>query len=195
MADTEFAHGGFGRKREAEVGEEHGGEAVHFEPVDAEAARAAARGAAEENVFGDAEFLDKRKFLGDDGEARALGIADGVEGDGAVVDAEFALVGAVRVDAGEEFDEGRLARAVFAAEGVDFAGAEVEGDVPQGGDAGEFFGQAAGFEEGLGQAPLTKVHGRIFRMGRRTRVLTHGASGPGPWSFSGATPRCGSRRR
>jgi hypothetical protein len=119
LADAEFAHGSFGGEGEAEVGEEGGGATVECEPVDAESA---ARGAAEENVFTDTEFVDQRELLGDDGDAGGLGVADGVEGDRAVVDAEFALVGAVRMDAGEELDEGRLAGAVFAAEGVNLAG-------------------------------------------------------------------------
>jgi hypothetical protein len=38
-------------------------------------------------------------------------------------------------DAGDEVDEGAFARAVFPDEGVDFAGAYIEGDVGQGTDA------------------------------------------------------------
>jgi hypothetical protein len=76
LADAEFVDGEFGGNRESEVGEEHGGAAVHFEPIDAQAERAAARGATEENVFGDAQFIDERELLGDDGDAGGLGVAD-----------------------------------------------------------------------------------------------------------------------
>jgi hypothetical protein len=145
LANAEFAHGSFGGEGEAEVGEESGGATVEREPIDAESA---ARGAAEENIFTDTEFVDQREFLGNNGDAGGLGVADGVEGDWAVVDAEFAFVGAVRMDAGEEFNEGRLAGAVFTAEGVDLARVEIEGDVAEGGDAGEAFGEGASFEEG-----------------------------------------------
>ena len=60
LADAEFVDGSFRGDGETEVGEEHGGAAVHFEPIDTEAARPAARGTAEENVFGDAQFGDER---------------------------------------------------------------------------------------------------------------------------------------
>ena len=46
---------------------------------------------------------------------------------GAAIDAQFALVAAVRVDAREQFDERGFARAVFTAECVDFPGAQPEG--------------------------------------------------------------------
>jgi hypothetical protein len=72
-----------------------------------------------------------------------------MEGDGVVINAEFSLVGSMGMNAGEELDQRGFTGAVFAAQRVDFAGAEVEGDSAQRGDAGEFFGQAPCFEERL----------------------------------------------
>ena len=87
--------------------------------------------------------------MGDDGDAGGLGVADRVEGDGVVINAEFSLVGSMGMNAGEELDQRGFTGAVFAAQRVDFAGAEVEGDSAEGGDAGKFFGQAPCFEERL----------------------------------------------
>src|ERR1019366_8597746 len=82
-----------------------------------------------------------------DGDARGLGVANVRETHGAAVDAQFALVAAVGVDASEQLDERGLARAVLAAECVDFAAAQLERHVAQRNDAGKAFGEVATCEE------------------------------------------------
>ena len=57
------------------------------------------------------------------------------------------MVPASRINAGEDFDEGGFARAVFAHEGMNFAGAEGEIDVGESQDAGESFGESADVEQ------------------------------------------------
>ena len=49
--------------------------------------------------------------------------------------------------AGDDLDQGGFARAVFADEGVDFAGAEVEGDALERLDAGEGLGNGCELKE------------------------------------------------
>lgn len=72
-----------------------------------------------------------------------------MEGDGVVINAEFSLVGSMGMNASEELDQRGFTSAVFSAQRVDFAGAEVEGDRAQRGDAGKFLNEAPCFEERL----------------------------------------------
>ena len=51
------------------------------------------------------------------------------------------------MSAGDDFDERRFARAVFADQGVNFAGAQFEGDVLERVNAGEGFGNGCELEE------------------------------------------------
>ncbi len=118
--------------------------AMKLRPVDQPAAR---RRRAKEDVFRDGHLPDEREFLVNDGESRAIGIGDPLEMGGLVADEELALISAVRVQAAQELDERRFARAVFAAKRMDFAGLQVERDIAEGGDAGEGFGDVARGEE------------------------------------------------
>ena len=62
---------------------------------------------------------------------------------------QLALVAAVRVQAAEELDQRGFARAVFAAERVDFSRPQIKGNVAQRDHAGEAFGDAARGEDRL----------------------------------------------
>ena len=59
------------------------------------------------------------------------------------------LTGVHGVDAGEDLDQGRLAGAVLAHQGVDFAGVHPEVDPVQGEDAGELLADTAHPHHGL----------------------------------------------
>ena len=133
----------------AKVGEQRSGAAVHFEPVHAQAA---ARRAAEKNVLRHTQLVDEREFLRDDRDARGLCVTDGAEDGGTTLDVELALVTAVRIDARQQLDQGRLARAVFTTECMDLAGMKLELHVLQREDAGKSLRQTAGFEERGGHA-------------------------------------------
>ena len=85
----------------------------------------------------DGQFLDQREFLIDDREPRALRVGDRAKMRGRAADFELALVAAVRMHAAEQLDQRRFARAVLAAERVDFAGTQIERNVAQRDDAGE----------------------------------------------------------
>ena len=77
-----------------------------------------------------------------------LGVGDGGELRRGTVEEEFALVAAMRMQAGEELDQGGLARAVLAAQRVDLARAQVKAHLAQRGDAGEALRDGTGFEQG-----------------------------------------------
>jgi hypothetical protein len=100
---------------------------VHAPEVDQ--AEPAAGFAAEEEIAGHAHQRDEVDLLVDGGDARLLGLQGRGEADRRAVVDDLARVRLV--DAGENFDQGRLARAVLADEGVDFPGAGCEVHVGQ----------------------------------------------------------------
>jgi len=148
FAHAEPPDGRGGIDGDAEAVEQRASVAVHARPVDEPAA---GRRGAEEDILGDGHLIDECELLIDDRDPGALGVGDAVKGRGLAVDEEFALVTAVGVQAAQELDQRGFARAVFPAERVDFAGAQVEGDVAQGDDAGEFLGdRSRGEDRGVG---------------------------------------------
>ena len=195
FADAEAGDGRGGVDGDAESLEEFVRLTVDFFPVDERRKRpkaGAARLAAEADVFGDGHFFDEGEFLVDDGEARALGVGDAVEMRGLAGDGQLAVVAAVRVEAAEELDERGFARAVFAAERVDFAGPQVEGNVAQGGHAGEAFGDAAGGEHFVGfhftaEAQRTQRGAEVFV------AVVEGGKGALPTSANSAPLRLKNR--
>ena len=106
-----------------ELCQQRGGIAVGAGPVDP---WSVASFAPEEDVFGHGHGLDEGEFLIDDGEAGAVGIGQAAEACFCAVEADFSLIGTVRVQAGEGFDEGGFSGAILSAEGVDFTRLEVE---------------------------------------------------------------------
>ncbi len=83
-------------------------------------------GCAENGVFGDGEGWDEHEVLVDHADAEGDGVGGGCDADGRVVEED--LAGVHLVEAVEDLHEGGLAGAVFAEEGVDFAGGDGEGD-------------------------------------------------------------------
>jgi hypothetical protein len=71
----------------------------------------------------------------------------GVNGDCPAVEADFAGEGAGRVDPVENLDQRRLARAVLAEKGVDFAAADTEVDAAERLDAREAFHDSRGHDD------------------------------------------------
>ena len=98
-------------------------------------AEGAPRLAAHEDVLGDGQVGEERGLLVDHGDSRVAGVGGAVEDDGLAV--EEHLTGVRSVHPGEGLDEGRLARAVLAGEGVHLAGEQLQGHVPQGAHGAE----------------------------------------------------------
>ena len=117
---------------------------VDFFAVDE--AGAPARFAAEEDIGGDVEIVENVELLMDEGDAEAHRIVDVLDLDGFVGKDDFSGVGLV--DAAEDFHQGRLASAVFAAQADDFGLADIEIDIIERDDARESFGDSAHRQEG-----------------------------------------------
>jgi hypothetical protein len=124
---------------------------LHLVPVDA---AQPPRQRAEEQVLGDRHLREQRQLLVDDGDAGALRVARRAQRRRRAIDDDRALVAAVRMHAREQFDQRRLAGAVFTAERVDFAGAQREADTVERGHAAEALDDAARLED------RGRAHGR-----------------------------------
>ncbi len=132
---------------QADAGEQVLGTQLRGGPVDgAEAAGLVA----EEQVLGDRELRDQRELLVDDHDAGLLGLLDVREADFLALEDDLAGVGAVRVDAGEDLHQGRLAGTVLAADRVDLAGTDVERDLRECLHTRELLGDRPHLEDGLG---------------------------------------------
>ena len=106
--------------------------------------------APEEDVGGDAELRDEVQLLVDDGDARPpRRRGRWRSATGRAVDPDLAVI--VGVHAGEDLHQRRLAGAVLAHQRVHLAGAEVEVDAVERGDAGEALADAARAQQ---RAPL-----------------------------------------
>jgi hypothetical protein len=81
--------------------------------------------------------------LKDDADALPTGFARVAQPNGTAMEAYFA--GVRRVNAGEQFHERRFPRAVFADDGVHFAGADFEAHVIERRDTTESFGNVRKF--------------------------------------------------
>jgi hypothetical protein len=113
---------------------------------------------------------EEGRLLVNDADAEGAGEVGGVVGDVVAVDAEGSAVWGQ--GAGDDLDECGFAGSVFADDGVDFAGAEVEVGVFQGLDAGERFGDGSRFDE---RARFWRGHGRKpkdIRMPQRGRACS-----------------------
>ncbi len=107
--------------------------ALHRTGVDA--AAAAQRLAADEDVLGDRQVGEQRWLLVDDRDPALGGVARAVEEDVLAVDRQRSAVGLM--DAAEDLDQRRLPGAVLADERMGLAGVELQGHVLQGVHAGE----------------------------------------------------------
>ena len=132
-----------GREVAAELVENLLGAAEHACLVDgAEMAKGATLAglAAKENVLGSAQFGNEVELLMDDADAEREGFLGGGRDHLGAVEQDAATI--LRINAGEDLDEGGLARAVFAHKGEDFTCAELQADVAKSGDAVEGLGQS-----------------------------------------------------
>jgi len=112
-------------------------------PVDDEAPLAFV---AEKNVFRYGQPGDEIEFLVDDDDAQLLALLDVPELAHFSPEQDFALIGAVGVDAAQHLHERGFPGAVLAAEGVDFAFPHLQVDVVQRRDAGKPLGDVAHFQ-------------------------------------------------
>ena len=122
VGDRESPGGSARVDPDAEPGEEGLGLGVHRRSVDA--ATATVRLAAHEDVLGHRQVGEQRGLLVDHRDARGLGGGGGGEVDVLAAEAEDA--GVALVDAGHDLDQGRLAGAVLAHQGVDRAAVDDE---------------------------------------------------------------------
>ena len=98
---------------------------------------------AEEDVLGDRQHRHQRKLLVDDDDALAFAVVDAFEVAFLAAIDDLAVIGAGRIDARQHLHQRRLAGAVLADHGVDFALLDAEVDVRQRLDAGKRLGDAA----------------------------------------------------
>src|SRR5262249_52450564 len=149
---------------------------------------------AEKNIGGDGQGAGEVEFLIDDGDAVGFGVAWMGEADQLAAGEEFPVV--VCNGAAEDSHEGRLAGAVFAAGGVDFARQGVDRDVPKGLHAVELFGNVFGGEARSGH----QVHASKPTVGRlrtyaRSATITRTPSREGRRSRTPPERRRGRRAR
>ena len=130
-----------------------------------------ARGGAQAQVAGDVEVGDERGFLIDRHQARAPGRAGRGEAAGRAEDADLARIGAER--AGQDLDEGGLARAVGAHERHDLALAHAQGGVAQRLHRAEAAGDAGGVEHDVHPR---RPRGAALAAGREGAVIGGGSS-------------------
>jgi hypothetical protein len=138
-----------------EVVQQRPGVGLHATPVDEPAPHGLA---AHEDVLGDGAVREEVELLVDDPHPGGLRLRGMVEGLLHAVDPDRA--GVLRVHAGEDLHQRRLAGAVLADERVDLAGAQVEVDAVQDVDAEEALADAAHLEQRRGRVGHagTSVH-------------------------------------
>jgi len=148
------------------------GAAAHGGPV--ERAERRLRRTAEEDVLGHRQFGEKQQFLVHGGDARGVRVARRGETPGRAIDEDLAGVGLVQ--AGHDLYEGGLAGAVLAEQGMNFAGADIEGDIGQRPDSGECLRDATQLDRRSG-------HPQVFShpLSRPAVGRSSGARGSGPW--------------
>ena len=132
------------------------------------AAKRRATGAAEHEVLGNRQVGERDRLLVDQRDAEFLRGDRGRYLDRRAVESESASRGTVH--AGEDFREGRLARAVLAEERMDLAALQIEIDVAQHLDARELLGDAARRDE-------RRIGERGGRLGHAQRPAGTGESG------------------
>ena len=173
------ATGVVGANVEADLLEEFGGATVHLAIID----DAAPLGETlEHQVLGDRHLRQHRQFLMHDADAGAERVGRGERAIGLAVEGDFAVVGAI--DAGEQVDQRRLARAVLAEQHMALAARHLQRDPAQRDHAGEALAHA-----GQGQ-DREVVHPR-FRGYARSGAGGRPRLSPGPHPCP--LPACQSR--
>jgi hypothetical protein len=94
------------------------------------------------------ELLDQVQLLVDDAHAGGFGVAGAGEANRLALQDQLAFI--VGEHAGEDLHQRALARAVFAADGVQLAGRDVDGHLGQSLHAGEGLGDASEGDDGGG---------------------------------------------
>ena len=166
-----------------ERGEQRLGLRPHGAPVDP--AAAGARRMAEEDVLGDGEFGKEQQLLIDGRDPGALGFLGRGEARRAPVDQD--LAGVRLIDAGDDLDQRRLARAVLAEQRVNLAGADVERDAAQRAHAGKALLEVAHLEQRGGRRRRRAHAASVACDSGSTTTVRTPASASMP-SASGAAP-------
>ena len=150
------------------------GAAAHHVPVDG--AEPCPGRLAEEDVFGDRQFGKQQQFLVNRGDARGMGLARGRKAPRVSVHDNRAAVGLMK--SSHDLDQRGFSRAILAEQGVDFAAADVEGDIGDGLDAGESLVDAAECDGRVRcRCPLSRLAARVNR-----RLAGHAVASPPLWT-------------
>src|SRR5216683_674830 len=117
-----------------QIGQEFLDATVKLLPVDhAETAWLATK----KDIFGNAQLLNQRQFLIDDGDARLLSLANICKAPFGALEHDFATVLRMGIDTGENLHQRRFARPVFANQRMNLALVEVKAHPVQGFNARE----------------------------------------------------------
>jgi hypothetical protein len=189
LADAEIGDERGGCDREVETFEDGSRRGVELRIVDQAETRAGL--AAEENILGDREVRDEIQLLENDSDAggkRGAGI-----GETHLASVEMERAGVGREDAGENVHQRGFARAVFAEQGEQPAGAHAERNTVEGAHAREGFRDAVGGENdvsGVGHQRTSACTGTIMSNGSPASAALSGASAqPTKWTVAPTTAR------
>ncbi len=144
LADAQLLHRPIGVDVQSHAGEGGLGVGRDRVPVDEAAPH---RLVPQHQVLRHRELGDESQLLGDERDAVRLGGLQGAEVHGLPAQEDLAAVGPAGIEPAEDLDQRALAGAVFAAERVDLALLEVEGNAVEGADAGELLRDRAELEE------------------------------------------------
>ena len=125
--------------------------------------------AAQHHVRLDRQMRGEIQLLIDHRDAKPKGIERLVRGEGMTPEMNLARVRVLRT--GKDFHERRFARAVFADEGVDFAGADVKAHVSQRHARAEALDDVVHRKQGLGVGHLYIASGRVQRRGLAAKLF------------------------
>ena len=142
---------------------------LHLAPVDAPAARE--RHMAHENVLSDAELVEHHGFLVDRRDAGGPGVARSGADERLAGNENDALVGAM--DAGQDFDQRRFARAILADQRGDFTRAQRQADVVQRAHAGKGFAHAGERQDRRARPAARSLCGCVSQACRRGEGTFH----------------------
>jgi len=115
--------------------------------VPARPANETARLAAQKDVLGHAHVFDQRQFLIDDCDAGVLSVTDTRKAPFSTIEKNLAAVFRMRIDAGEDFDQRRFARAVLTDQSVNLTFTQIKADAIQGTHTRERLGDAFHFKK------------------------------------------------
>ena len=182
LGDLELADGDLGVDGGVEVAQHLGGAAFLAPPIDQEAA-GLLQGASQEHVLRHREVRDVLELLVDHGDPGGAGLQRRSDLDRTAVDLDVPLVGLEHRR--QDVEERGLARAVLAQKAVDLAGADLEGDVVEGADAGKALGDAGELQP----AGVMRTSQATFARGQGVgRGQTAPAEAVGPYSAGPSAP-------